>query len=176
MMQSYLPQSKPETLMQTATEVMSTVEFRSRDDGPAFDLLGARFLTKVSSGETDGAFCVFHMEIPSGAGVPLHFHPYPEVFYVLAGRPDFSRVHNGVEQWIATSEGETVMVPSSARHGLRNLYPRPARVLVVAGSRHQAFFDAAGVAADLCQPPAPVTEAELQRVIRIAAQHDAFTS
>lgn len=65
------------------------VKIRPIEEGQVFDLRGARFLMKASSAETDGKFCVYQVVVPPRAGVPLHRHPYAEVFYVLVGRPDF---------------------------------------------------------------------------------------
>jgi quercetin dioxygenase-like cupin family protein len=151
------------------------VKIRRIEEGQAFDLLGARFLVKASSAETDGKFCVCEMVVPPRAGVPVHRHPYAEVFYILGGQPDFCRIQNGVEQWAATRVGETVVVPPGVLHGVRNRDNRPARLIVVATSQHESFFEDAGAPSDPSQPLAPTTEAEVQRVIRIAARHEVFT-
>jgi quercetin dioxygenase-like cupin family protein len=161
--------------MQNKIEILSSeVTILGTAEGRAFDLLGARFLIKARCEKTDGAFCILQMEIPPAAGVPLHHHPYAEIFHVLSGRPEFSRIQNGSEQRLATEAGETIVVPANAPHGLFNWDSTPARLLVIATSRHQSFFAAAGVAADPSQPPTPATEAELQRVVRIASQHTMF--
>lgn len=158
--------------MQNGIKILSDeVKIRAVVDGSAFDLLGARFLIKARCEETDGAFCVLQMEVPPGAGVPLHHHPYAEIFHVLSGKPEFCRIQDEAEQWVLTGERETVVIPSNASYGLRNWDTHPVRLLVVATSRHQSFFAAAGFAADSSQPPSPATEAELQRIVRIAAQH-----
>lgn len=144
------------------TEVAASsreVDIRPSEDRRAFDFRGAPFLTNARSVESDGAFFLFRMDLPSGAGVPRHHHPFAEAFYVVEGRPEFSRIRNGVEQWIATSEGETVTIPSGAHHALRNLSPWPARLLVVATSRHRNTSDAAKAARNLDQRSVPASEA-----------------
>jgi quercetin dioxygenase-like cupin family protein len=146
--------------MQSGLEVMPReVKILRREEGQAFDLLGVCFLKKVKSGETDGNFCVFQVVIPPGASVPLHHHPYAEAVYVLMGRPYFFRMKNGVEQWSSAGEGETVVIPPGAMHGVRNRDRRPARLLIIANGRHESSFEAAGAASD-GQPSAPTSEVE----------------
>jgi quercetin dioxygenase-like cupin family protein len=143
-------------------------------EGEAFDLLGSRLLTKADSGDADGAFCLVSADVPSGAITPVHRHPYPEIFYVLSGRAEFGYIENGIEKWTAVKEGETVVVPSSAPHGFRNMTSAGLRMLVVVTRRHQEFFEIAGRAANRKHAPRPATPEELDRVVRVAAQYDMF--
>jgi quercetin dioxygenase-like cupin family protein len=142
-----------ETSMQDEPEVTSReAKILRREEGRAFHLLGVPFLAKVSGSETDGRFCVFHVALPPGGSVPLHHHPYAEAIYVLAGRPYFYRTRQRVEQWTASVEGETLLIPPGALHGVRNRDRRPARLLIIAASRHERFLKDASVASGLSQP------------------------
>jgi quercetin dioxygenase-like cupin family protein len=50
-------------------------------------------LTWKATGEDTGyATSVYEMDLPPGNGIPLHSHPYAEVFYVVMGYTDFLRV------------------------------------------------------------------------------------
>jgi hypothetical protein len=71
-------------------------------------------------------------------------------------------------------EEETVMVPSNAAHGFRNLGTFPARMLVVVTPRHEAFFQAAGRAVNPQRPPGPATPGELTRVVQVAVEYETF--
>ncbi len=44
----------------------------------------------------------YEMDLPVGKGIPLHSHPYAEIFYVISGHTDFLRVDaNGEESGCA---------------------------------------------------------------------------
>jgi quercetin dioxygenase-like cupin family protein len=150
------------------------VRVRTRAEGSAFDLLGARFLTKAGAREMNGAFCVVEMMLPTGAGIPLHHHPFPEFFYVLAGAIDFGRLDDGRERWARAEAGESVLVSAGALHGLKNESDADARLLVVVTHRHELFFLEAGTVGDAANLPRPATAEELTRVTKTAARYETF--
>ena len=42
----------------------------------------------------------FSSRLPPGKGIPIHSHPYAEVFYVIMGHIDFVRINGlGAEEW-----------------------------------------------------------------------------
>ena len=64
-------------------------------------------LTWKATGEDTGyATSFYEMDLPPGKGIPLHSHPYAEVFYVVMGYTDFLRVdEQGQEEWVRCGPG-----------------------------------------------------------------------
>jgi quercetin dioxygenase-like cupin family protein len=112
------------------------------DEGQIFDIAGVRFAWKVKGEDTGYAFSMYEQVLNPGEGVPLHCHPYVEVFYVLSGTVDYLRVTDDGEDWIACAVGETIIVPTNALHSFYNRMAESARHLCISTQLHQAFFDA----------------------------------
>jgi quercetin dioxygenase-like cupin family protein len=139
-------------------------------DGELFDVAGARFLWKVKNEDTDNSFSMYEMELAAGDGVPLHFHPYSEVFYVLGGEVVF--LDHPRDDWVVAAQGETIVIPPNRPHAFYNLASQPARLLSISNERHQRFFDKVA-AADRIVPfsSMPFPEA-MEKVAAIGAEND----
>jgi quercetin dioxygenase-like cupin family protein len=162
--------------MSTYSETrIAQLEIRTPNEGSAFDLLGARFFTKAGGDAMNKAFYIAEMLFPAGAGVPLHHHPEPEFFYVLAGACEFGTLEEGSEKWTAAEAGQSVLVPLYVPHGLRNESGTDARLLLVTTYRHQLFFQEAGTVADPTRPPRAATNEELEHVTKTAAGYRTYT-
>jgi quercetin dioxygenase-like cupin family protein len=144
----------------------------ARDEGKLFDVAGAKFTWKAKGEDTGFALSMYEQELEPGHGVPLHCHPYSEVFYVLAGEVDFLRAGEGEDEWVPCSAGEAVIVPVNGLHAFYNRTDRPARMLSISTQLHQAFFDAVAEA-DRIEPfsAAPMPEA-MARVAAVARNYD----
>src|SRR6516165_1647301 len=71
------------------------------------------------------------MDLPPGKGIPLHSHPYAEVFYVVMGHTDFLRVdEQGQKEWVRCGPGDTLVAPMNALHAF------PAVWTFAGASRH----------------------------------------
>lgn len=130
--------------------------------------------TVTFKGRLDGAadrLAVAEVEIPPGAGTPLHSHASPEVFRVLSGELEFSTLDgDGQPGRVSVAAGDVVSVPSGTPHGYANRGGSPAVVLVVFDDAMERFFRAAGVSA--CETAAgPPGAAEVARVMAAAAAH-----
>ena len=110
--------------------------------GRRFDIAGAKFTWKVRNENTDNSFSIYEMTLQPGEGVPLHYHPYVEVFYILDGEIEFLRRDNVTDNWVPAIAGETIIVPTNGLHAFYNRTRAPARLLNVANQLHQPFFDA----------------------------------
>jgi len=144
----------------------------ARDEGERFNVAGASFVWKVKNEDSGHALSMFEMTLEPGDGVPLHGHPYAEVFYVLAGEIDFLRVDDGETEWVPAADGETIIVPINGLHAFYNRTGRSARLLSISSQLHQAFFDAVA-AADRHAPFADVPFPEaMARVAAIAERYD----
>jgi quercetin dioxygenase-like cupin family protein len=141
-------------------------------EGELFDIAGARFLWKVKNEGTGNSFSMYEMELVTGDGAPLHFHPYSEVFYVLRGEIDF--LDHSQNDWVRAAPGETVVVPANKPHAFYNRTGQPAKLLSISNQRHQRFFDEVA-AADWITPFSimPFPEA-LERVGAIGAENEMY--
>jgi quercetin dioxygenase-like cupin family protein len=117
--------------------------------GKAYWLPGGEQATiKVSSGETQGAYAVVELTLPSGVGPPPHIHhAMEETFYLLEGALEF--VAEGTTT--TATAGSLVRIPHGVRRAYRNGGATPARVLV--------FFLPGGFDGFLEEMGQPVTDA-----------------
>jgi len=152
------------------------LEIRPQNEGSAFDLLGVRFLTKAGGDAVNKAFYIAEMMFPVGAGIPLHHHPEPECFYVLAGACEFGTIEGGSVKWTRSEAGDSILIPIDVPHGLRNESGADARLLVISTHRHELFFQKAGTVADATKPPRPATAEDLEHVLRTAARYDTYAA
>jgi quercetin dioxygenase-like cupin family protein len=140
--------------------------------GQRFDIAGAYLTWKVRGEDTGYAFSVCEQDLAPGEGVPLHSHPYAEVFYILDGPVDFFRVMNGKEDWIRCETGSTIVLSCNTLHAFYNKAPKPCRVLGISTQLHQAFFDAVERAdKDLPFSSLPPSDA-MVRVAKIGSQYN----
>jgi quercetin dioxygenase-like cupin family protein len=141
-------------------------------EGHNFDVAGARFSWKVKGDDTGSVFSMYEQVLNPGEGVPLHCHPYAEVFYVLSGTVDYLRVTDDGEEWLACAAGETIVVPINALHAFYNRMAEPARHLSISTQLHQAFFDAVEEA-DRSHSFADLSDAEVMgRIGQLARRFD----
>ena len=83
---------------------------------------------RISSRETDGAYCVCEMTTMPGDGVPLHVHDRDEEFYyILEGTYEMQA---GDERFMA-EKGSLVMIPRDVPHRFQNVGGVPARALMI---------------------------------------------
>ena len=101
--------------------------------------IGTLRLTWKARGEKTGfQFGVYESELPPGAVIPLHKHPFAEFFYVLDGTISFGRLNReGALEWLTCQAGESVLAPANAPHTTQNQSDHPARFLSVANFHHE---------------------------------------
>ena len=99
------------------------------------------------------------MDLPPGKGIPLHSHPYAEVFYVVAGHTDFLRVDKqGQEEWVRCGPGDTLVAPMNALHAFHNLTDKPSRFISSSVYYHEALFETYAPTVDVNDPLPPKKE------------------
>jgi quercetin dioxygenase-like cupin family protein len=54
-------------------------------EGRTKQVAGVRLTWKATGEDTGYSTALYEMDLPPGKGIPLHSHPYAEVFYVIAG-------------------------------------------------------------------------------------------
>src|SRR5260221_7716341 len=83
---------------------------------------------RISSRETDGAYCVCEMTTMPGDGVSRHVHDRDEEFYyILEGAYEMQA---GDESFTAAA-GSVVVIPRDVPHQFRNAGDVPARALMI---------------------------------------------
>ena len=83
---------------------------------------------RISSGQTDGAYCVCEMTTLPGNGVSLHVHDRDEEFYYILEGAYEMEVEG--ERFVAEA-GSMVVIPKDLRHKFRNVGDVPARALMI---------------------------------------------
>ena len=99
---------------------------------------------KISSEDTDGAYCVLEHHGGLQAAPPIHLHrKADEIFEVLEGRVGFWM--NG--RIIEATPGTTVAIPKNMPHGWRNLGDTESRMLItfIPGCTDHFFEAAVGI-------------------------------
>ena len=143
-------------------------------EGERFDVAGAHLIWKVKGEDSGYAFSICEQTLAPGEGVPLHSHPSPEVFYILAGQTDVFRIQDGKEDWIRCETGSTMILPPNSLHALYNRSSEPCRLLGISTQLHQSFFDAVA-SADRKEPfsALPYPKA-MARVAQIGLRHNMY--
>src|SRR6201996_6114991 len=100
-------------------------------------------LTWKATGEDTGyATSFYEMELPQGKGIPLHSHPYAEVFYVVMGHTDFLRIdEQGQAEWVSCGPGDTLGAPRNALHASHKRTDEPSRFISSSVYYHEVFFE-----------------------------------
>jgi uncharacterized cupin superfamily protein len=95
------------------------------------------------------------MDLAPGSGIPIHSHPYAEVFYVISGHVDFLKLdEQGREQWVRCGAGDTLLAPINALHAFHNRTSQPARFISSSVYYHEVVFNNYAIPVDI-NAPAP---------------------
>ena len=126
-------------------------------EGRTIQIGNARLTWKVTGEDTGYAASLYEMELAPGVGIPVHSHPYAEVFYVISGHTDFVRIdEQGQEEWVRCGPGDTLVAPINALHAFHNRTDRPSRFISTSVYYHQVALDRYGVPVNF-EDPLPVT-------------------
>ena len=101
--------------------------------------MGATIRVRLTAEETDGAYSVIEMTVPSHFPVaPRHYHEsFAEHFVVLEGELEVEL--EGVKHQLRSGMSE--VAERRVRHSIRNAGDGPARFLIVAApGGHEKFF------------------------------------
>jgi mannose-6-phosphate isomerase-like protein (cupin superfamily) len=83
---------------------------------------------RITSGQTDGAYCVCEMTTLPGDGVSRHVHDRDEEFYyILEGAYEMQ----AGDEWFTAAAGSVVVIPRDVPHQFRNAGTVPARALMI---------------------------------------------
>ncbi len=113
-----------------------------RDNHPTLSLLGVHLVQpRVTPNETNEQFAVFEVIQAPGSAIPLHSHPAVEWMYVLEGTVQVLTYRDGHAHWLDVTPGESLVVPTNARHALRNATSETMRLLCMGPTSIWRFFE-----------------------------------
>ncbi len=127
--------------------------------------MGPNVVAFVLGGEdTGGAYSLtrFTMAAPPHPGPPLHIHGAEiEVVYVLDGQVELTLGDRSIQ----ASTGAALLVPKGTRHGVSNLGPGTATILVIISPPgfEQYWSEMAGLLASSTGQPDPAAVLSLQK-------------
>jgi quercetin dioxygenase-like cupin family protein len=140
-------------------------------EGRTVQVGNARLTWKATGADTGYATSLYEMDLAPGTGIPLHSHPYAEVFYVITGHTDFLRIDDhGEEEWVRCGPGDTLVAPINALHAFHNRTHEPSRFISSSVFYHEAVFDLYAQTVDVNDPLPPrrePTEAEGKQYLQI---------
>ena len=137
-------------------------------EGKTVQIGNARLTWKARGEDTGYATSMYEMDLAPGNGIPIHSHPYAEVFYVVQGQTDFATINDkGEEEWLRCAAGETVIVPINRLHAFHNRTDKPSRFLSFSVYYHQVLFDRLAQEVDVDSSQIVTTAADPQEYIQL---------
>jgi quercetin dioxygenase-like cupin family protein len=140
-------------------------------EGRTIQIGSARLTWKATGEDTGYATALYEMDLNPGVGIPVHSHPYAEIFYVVSGHTDFLRIdEQGQKEWVRCGPGETLVAPINALHAFHNRTDKPSRFISSSVYYHQVGLDRYGVPVDIDAPHPPAgepSEAEANQYLQI---------
>jgi quercetin dioxygenase-like cupin family protein len=142
-------------------------------EGRTIEVGGVRLTWKARGADTGFANSIYEMELPPGKGIPIHSHPYAEVFYVIAGQTDFLRIsEQGQEEWVQCGAGDTLIAPANALHAFHNRTDKLTRFFSSSNYYHEITLERYGHVVDVNAPLPPEkepTEVEADQYLEVLA-------
>jgi len=122
-------------------------------EGKTIQIGNARLTWKAMGIDTAYGTSLYEMDLAPGVGIPVHSHPYAEVFYVISGYVDFLRYDEGdVEEWVRCGPGDTLIAGANALHAFHNRTKNPARFLSASVYYHEVALEKYGTSVDVGDP------------------------
>ena len=139
---------------------------------PWFNVFGPVQQYLVAPSDVSGAFALIRAIVPPSVAIPLHSHVDPEVFFVLEVAMEVIQYQDEVSRWLPAGVGDLVCIPGGIRHAIRNSSTSPAVILIAVTPKIYKFFLELGKPYDAGQPVGPPTEADMERLLALAAKYD----
>jgi quercetin dioxygenase-like cupin family protein len=127
-------------------------------EGRTIQIGNARLTWKATGEDTGYGTSLYEMDLAPGVGIPVHSHPYAEVFYVVSGHTDFLRVNEqGKEEWVRCGPGDTLVAPINALHAFHNRTDKPSRFISSSVYYHEVALNKYGLPVN-ANDPLPVAK------------------
>jgi quercetin dioxygenase-like cupin family protein len=122
-------------------------------EGRTIQIGDARLTWKATGEDTGYSTSLYEMDLAPGIGIPVHSHPYAEVFYVVSGHTDFLQFDEaGQQQWVRCGAGDTLVVPMNALHAFHNRTDKPSQFISSSVYYHEVTLNKYGVPVDVNDP------------------------
>ena len=138
--------------------------------GSTLNVLGTIHIYKATAAETGGAFSLWELVVPPGAGPPSHTHTREdEAFYILEGEfevhIDGQRHTAGPGSWVTLAKGTF--------HDFKNIGPTLARMLILAtpAGLDEFFLEAGREATDTSPESGAVRPEDINKLLTIAPKY-----
>ena len=140
-------------------------------EGRTIQIGNARLTWKATGVDTGYGTSLYEMDLAPGVGIPVHSHPYAEVFYVISGHTDFLRIdEQGKEEWVRCGPGDTLVAPINALHAFHNRTDKLSRFISSSVYYHEVALDRYGLPVDANDPLPPngtPSEAEAEQYLGV---------
>jgi quercetin dioxygenase-like cupin family protein len=162
---------KAEMEVKTIIANKNAVKKVGQKEGKTIQIGNARLTWKAMGVDTAYGTSLYEMDLAPGIGIPVHSHPYAEVFYVISGHVDFLRYNeDGAEEWVRCGPGDTLIAGANALHAFHNRTDNPSRFLSTSVYYHEVALEKYGTSVDV-NAPAPAngtpTEAEANQYLDV---------
>jgi quercetin dioxygenase-like cupin family protein len=126
---------------------------------------------KTRSEQTGGAYSLFEITSPPGAGPPPHIqHREAESFYLLEGKYEFLVE----DRSFGMDAGSLIYIPRGTLHAHKNVGEGTGRLLLsqTPGGLHERFFEEIGEPArQTHRPQGPADQQPMEKIIAIATEY-----
>jgi quercetin dioxygenase-like cupin family protein len=140
-------------------------------EGRTIQIGNARLTWKAMGIETGYGTSLYEMDLAPGVGIPVHSHPYAEVFYVVSGHTDFLRFdEEGKEEWVRCGPGDTLVAAVNALHAFHNRTDKPSRFISSSVYYHEVALEKYGSPVDVndrLPPNGEPAEAEADQYLEV---------
>jgi quercetin dioxygenase-like cupin family protein len=162
---------KAEMEVKTIIANKNAVKKVGQKEGKTIQIGNARLTWKAMGVDTAYGTSLYEMDLAPGIGIPVHSHPYAEVFYVISGHVDFLRYNeDGAEEWVRCGPGDILIAGANALHAFHNRTDNPSRFLSTSVYYHEVALEKYGTSVDV-NAPAPAngtpTEAEANQYLDV---------
>ena len=150
--------------MKTIFANKNVVKKVASKEGKTIQIGNARLTWKAMGVDTAYGTSLYEMDLAPGVGIPVHSHPYAEVFYVISGYVDFLRYdEDDTEEWVRCGPGDTMIAGANGLHAFHNRTDHPSRFLSASVYYHELALEKYGTSVDVNDPaPANGTPSEAE--------------
>lgn len=144
--------------MKTIIANKNVVKKVGRKEGKTIQIGNARLTWKAMGVDTAYGTSLYEIDLAPGVGIPVHSHPYAEVFYVISGYVDFLRYdEDDIEEWVRCGPGDTLIAGANALHAFHNRTHSLCRFLSASVYYHEVALEKYGIPVDV-NDPIPASE------------------
>jgi quercetin dioxygenase-like cupin family protein len=138
------------------------------------ELFGALLTFQVRSAETNGAYTIFELLLPTNdSPIVMHVHPAAETFQVLDGELEFLTMRDDHPATFRATAADIVHIPPNVPHGFRSISASPAlvQVVIAPGSMEGYFLELGTPTTKTTPSDTPMTPANMRRLEEVGRKY-----